>query len=145
MSSKWNCRYAATLLQRIQAKTRGNDFAKGRNLRGRRWRGLKKNEWRRWPFYRSNKCARTRVGIHGWLKQNYPAKSDICPQNAFFAAFSIFAQTPSCFAQASTFLRSMAALRISGSWNAPVEIEGNRCFVYNCCLSLATEETTHGR
>ena len=47
-----------------------------------------------------------------------------------------FAQTPSCFAQPSTFARLPAAPRISGGWNAPVQMEATRCFVYNCCLSL---------
>ena len=53
-----------------------------------------------------------------------------------------FAQTPSFFAQPSRFARSQAAPRISesGSWNAPVEIEGNRSFIYNCCRSLLHRE-----
>ena len=53
---------------------------------------------------------------------------------------SFFAQTPSFFAQASTLARDPAAQRISGSWNAPVEIEGNRSFVYHC-LSLLPPRT----
>ena len=57
----------------------------------------------------------------------------------------IFAQTPPIFAQPSTLARPPAAPWISGSWNTPVQMEGDRRFFYNFCLSLATENATDGR
>ena len=56
-----------------------------------------------------------------------------------------FAQTPKVFAQPSTFARPQAAPWISGSLNTMVQMEGDRRFVYNCCHSLDTQNTTNGR
>ena len=74
------------------------------------------------------------------------------PTKMHSLTFSIFAQTPIIFAQTpiivaqpSTFARPPAALWISGSWNALVQMEGDRRFVYNCCHSLTTENATDGR
>ena len=57
--------------------------------------------------------------------------------------FKFFAQTPSFVAQTSTFARSPAASRISGSWNAPVQMEGNRCSVYHSTIAVSLSLSCH--
>ena len=89
------------------------------------------------PNFMSLKCG-------SYLAEPQEVANDLafCRQNAPFA------QTPSFFAQRSTYARSRTSPRIPGisDWViAAFEMEGNTTFFYNCCLSLVTANATDGR